>query len=120
VQRSALANALMGLRSMIADLGPANPARYFTAALDDDPHNAAALGGARAMFVWLGNLDLAIRVGAYQVRREPLDYWALANQAEALLRNDMDAAIDQFRAANTVSPYAEGRAETRRCSARQR
>jgi tetratricopeptide (TPR) repeat protein len=103
------ANALMGWRSLLGDSGPSNAVRYFTAALDADPRNADALGGALAIFVSLGNLDLAVRVGAYQVRREPLDYWAHASLADALLRQgDTEAAINQFRAANKVSPDAEG------------
>jgi tetratricopeptide (TPR) repeat protein len=93
---------------MFAGADLAVVARHFTVALDSDPRNADALGAARALFVVLGDFDLAVRVGEYQVRREPLDYWAHANLADALLkRGDIERAIAQFRAANLVSPDAE-------------
>jgi adenylate cyclase len=105
---NATGNALMGWRAMFAGADLAVVARHFTVALDSDPRNADALGAARALFVVLGDFDLAVRVGEYQVRREPLDYWAHANLADALLkRGDIERAIAQFRAANLVSPDAE-------------
>jgi TolB-like protein/Tfp pilus assembly protein PilF len=105
---NATGNALMGWRAVFTNSDLTVVARYFVIALDADQRNADALGGARALFVMLGKLDLAVRVGEYQVLREPLDYWAHANLADALLkRGDTQRAIAQFRAANLVSPDAE-------------
>lgn len=99
---------MLGWRALLRDSDMGSAARYFTEALQTDPRNVDVLGGALQLFLALGKLDLAVRVGEYIARREPLDYWAQAHFADALLKNgDIEKAVARMRIAVAVGPDVE-------------
>lgn len=102
-------NTMLGWRGLLSRPDLPSAAHHLTMALQANPRNLDALGGALQIFLALGNLDLAVRVGEYLASRAPLDYWAQAHFAETLLKHGKkEEAVAQMRIAVAVGPEVEG------------
>lgn len=85
----------------------ARAAKYFEKAIAADPRNYESLLVAMIMTDMLGRTDLAIRIGEYLTRRDPMGFWALANLAEAYgKKGQFDKTVAAYRTAATISPRA--------------
>jgi len=102
---NATLNVMLGWEAMGGDLSTAT--RHFEIAIEAEPRNYEALLSAAKLLDDLGRTDLAIRIGEYLTRRDPMGFWAHTNLGAAYLDNGrIDEAIASYRTAAAISPRA--------------
>ena len=100
-------NAMLGFEAMFMGDDYVAAARHIEASLDADPRGYSGLLAAAALAGNLGRTDLAIRIGEYISRRDPMGFWGHSNLADAYLaQGETERAIAAYRAAAAVSPNA--------------
>ena len=83
-------------------------ARYLERATAIAPRNSDVLLPVLTLAKQLNNFDLAIRIGEYVIKRDPLYFWVHTNLADAYSRaGRFDEAVEHFRIAASLNPGAQ-------------